>query len=101
MQPVKSPEKRGHYPGRNAHCLEALEGKVQQLLKEAFRAGWNREETAKVLLEIAERWETTVSSRTDYELSSCGKAEISGSRIRVEVMTRESYRDKSWQSRDI
>jgi hypothetical protein len=69
MQPVKSPEKNGNYPGRKTHCLEALEGKVQQLLEEAFRAGWDREETAKVLLEIAERYESTISSRTDDEFS--------------------------------
>jgi len=64
MQPVKSPENGGNYPERKADCLEALEGKVQQLFEEAFRAGWDRAETAEVLLDIAERYASAVTSQT-------------------------------------
>lgn len=64
MQPVKSPQNDGNYPRRKADCLEALEGKVQQLFEEAFRAGWERNETAEVLLEIAERYASAVKSET-------------------------------------
>lgn len=55
MQPVKPPDRDGQYAARHSDCIAALDGKVQQLFEEAFRAGWTREETAAALLEVAER----------------------------------------------
>jgi hypothetical protein len=55
MHPVKPPEIDGQYPNRRFDCISALDGKIQQLFEEAFRAGWTREETAEALLEIVKR----------------------------------------------
>jgi hypothetical protein len=45
--------------------VEALDGKVQQLFEEAFRASWAREETAAALFEIAERHAKIVSRQNE------------------------------------
>jgi hypothetical protein len=66
MQPVKSPENEGSYPARKADCLDALEGKVQQLFEEAIRVGWDRTETAEVFLDIAKRYASALSTQTGH-----------------------------------
>jgi len=55
MQPVKPPEHGEGDPKRPGECRDALESKVQQLLEEAYRAGWTREEAVAALLDIAQR----------------------------------------------
>ena len=54
MHPVKPPVFDGQYAARDSDCVEALDGKVQQL-----------EETAAALLEIAERHAKIVSSQNE------------------------------------
>ncbi|WP_276121943.1 hypothetical protein [Pararhizobium qamdonense] len=65
MHPVNLPVFDGQYAARDSDCVEALDGKVQQLFEEAFRAGWAREETAAALFEIAERHAKIVSSQNE------------------------------------
>jgi hypothetical protein len=67
MHPVKPPVCDGQYAARNSDCVAALDGKVQQLFEEAFRAGWTREEAAAALLEIAERHAKVVSNQGNDE----------------------------------
>lgn len=68
MHPVKSPDNDGQYARRKSDCVDALDGKVQQLFEEAFRSGWTREEIAQALLEIVERNASVISSHTDDSL---------------------------------
>ena len=56
MQPVKSPAKDGDYQDRFLDCQEAIEGKMQQVMEEAMRAGWEREEVASVMVEVADHF---------------------------------------------
>ncbi|CAN7703096.1 hypothetical protein LJR098_002539 [Rhizobium sp. LjRoot98] len=69
MHPVKSPENDDQYEQRHSDCVNALDGKVQQLFEEAFRAGWAREETAQALLEIVAGSASAISDRrTTFEI---------------------------------
>jgi len=55
MQPVKSPAREGDYADRFLDCQEGLESKMQQLMEEALRAGWSREEIGTAFVEIGDR----------------------------------------------
>ncbi len=54
MQPIKAPKQDRDYDDRFLDCQEAIENKIQQVMEEAIRAGWTREEAAAALVEVAD-----------------------------------------------
>jgi len=54
MQPIKAPKHDGDYDYRFLDCQEAIENRIQQVMEEAIRAGWTREEAAAALVEVAD-----------------------------------------------
>lgn len=66
MQPIKAPKQDGDYDDRFLDCQEAIENKIQQVMEEAIRAGWTREEAAAALVEVADLvMELAIENRKD------------------------------------
>ena len=61
----QSPKQDGDYDYRFLDCQEAIEDKIQQVMEEAIRAGWTREEAAAALVEVADLLrELAIENRT-------------------------------------
>ena len=66
MQPIKAPKQDGDYADRFLDCQEAIENKIQQVMEDAIRAGWTREEAAAALVEVADLvMELAIENRKD------------------------------------
>ncbi|MCV9967412.1 hypothetical protein OIU34_36885 [Pararhizobium sp. BT-229] len=66
MQPIKAPKQDGDYDDRFLDCQEAIANKIQQVMEEAIRAGWTREEAAAALVEVADLvMELAIENRKD------------------------------------
>jgi len=54
MLPIKAPAQHGPYPDRHMQCQAALEFGFTELLYAAVSAGWDIDEAATALVEVAD-----------------------------------------------